>query len=122
MYKDLRGVLHVPERGRYSHIYCGSTGAGTRQPARGRTGRALSRVRARCRAVLLGALNGAIAAVSTKQGPNPTAWQVPATCPQTDPPSCDQEVPTTAGAISTPPFPWQDRGTYHQVTEVAGHR
>jgi acyl-homoserine lactone acylase PvdQ len=122
MYKDLRGVLHVPERGRYSHIYCGSTGAGTRQPARGLTGRALSRVRARCRAVLLGALNAAIAAVSAKQGPNPTAWQVPATCPQTDPPSCDQEVPTTAGAISTPPFPWQDRGTYHQVTEVAGHR
>jgi hypothetical protein len=24
--------------------------------------------------------------------------------------------------VATPPFPWQDRGTYHQVVEVFGHR
>ena len=32
------------------------------------------------------------------------------------------EVPNTAGAVDTPPFPWQDRGTYHQVVELSGHR
>jgi hypothetical protein len=31
-------------------------------------------------------------------------------------------VPTTAGAIDTPPFPWQNRGTYHQVVGLTGHR
>jgi hypothetical protein len=31
-------------------------------------------------------------------------------------------VPNTAGAIATPPFPWQNRGTYHQVVELTGHR
>ena len=72
--------------------------------------------------MLLRTLKAAIAAVAAKQGSNPDSWQVLATCPQTNPPSCDQEVPVTAGAVSVPPFPWQDRGTYHQVVELNGHR
>ncbi len=117
--KDLRSVLGAPERGRYSHVYCGGP---VGQPARGLRGATLRRVRARCRSLLVGTLGQAIRAVSAKQGSNPAKWKVLATCPQTNPPSCDQEVPVTAGAVATPPFPWQDRGTYHQVVEVLGHR
>jgi acyl-homoserine lactone acylase PvdQ len=97
--------------GSYSRIYCGN-------PSTSGGGATLDA----CRAVLLGALNAAIADVQARKGPNPTTWQVDATCPQTSPPSCDQEVPATAGAIPTPPFPWQDRGTYHQIVELSGHR
>ena len=82
---------------------------------------ALTRVRARCRSVLLRTLAQAIAAVSKQQGSNPARWKVLAICPK-NPASCDEEVPVTAGAVATPPFPWQDRGTYHQVVEVQGHR
>lgn len=117
--KDLRSVLGAPERGRYSHVYCGGP---VSQPPTGLHGRALRRIQTRCRSVLLKALRSAIKAVSAKQGANPARWRVLATCPQTNPPSCDQEVPVTAGAVATPPFPWQDRGTFHQVIEVSGHR
>jgi hypothetical protein len=117
--KDLRSAAGAPERGRYSRIYCGGPRL---QPSRGLRGRALRRARSRCRAVLLQTLRQAIAAVSAAQGPDPSAWKVYATCPITKPPSCDQEVPSTAGAVDTPPFPWQDRGTYHQVVEIGGHR
>ncbi len=123
MYKDLRDVLGVrSERGRYSHIYCGRSGGGLPEPASGLRGRALARVRAQCRATLLSTLGAGLSAVEAKLGNDPGSWQKPATCPKTNPHSCDQEVPTTAGAIDTPPFPWQDRGTYHQVIEVSGHR
>ena len=64
----------------------------------------------------------AIAGTKAKLGPDPSSWQVHATCAITSPPSCDQEVPNTAGAVDTPPFPWQDRGTYHQIDELTGHR
>ncbi|HTX45580.1 MAG TPA: penicillin acylase family protein, partial [Solirubrobacteraceae bacterium] len=97
--------------GSYSRIYCGnrsSDGGGATIKA--------------CRAVLLSSLTAAIAQVEEKLGSNPATWKVDATCAQTSPASCDQEVPTTAGAIATPPFPWQDRGTYHQIVEVNGHR
>lgn len=117
--KDLRSAAGFPERGRYSRVYCGGP---VRQGPRGLHGRALRRVRLRCRAMLLGTLRHAIAAVSAAQGPDPAKWVVYATCPRTNPPTCDQEVPSTAGAVDTPTFPWQDRGTYHQVTEVSGHR
>ena len=118
--KDLRSADGAREQGRYSHVYCGGP---TPQPARGLRGRALRRARARCRAVLLSTLNAAIAAVVAKyHSSDPSQWQVPATCAQTTPASCDQEVPVTAGAVATPPFPWQDRGTYHQVVELNGHR
>ena len=117
--KDLRSADGARERGRYSHVYCGGP---TAQPAQGLRGRTLRGARARCRAVLLATLRAAIAAVSAKLGGDPASWQVPATCPVTTPASCDQEVPVTAGAVATPPFPWQDRGTYHQVVELSGHR
>jgi hypothetical protein len=124
-YTDLRDVLRYSRRhgsrrhrgrivswsGAYSRIYCGNPsvrGGGAKRSA--------------CRAVLLSSLNAAIAQVEPKLGANPATWTVDATCKQTDPPSCDQEVPTTAGAIATPPFPWQDRGTYHQIDELNGHR
>jgi acyl-homoserine lactone acylase PvdQ len=120
--KDLRSAAGARERGRYSRIYCGAGSGGTPQGAGGLHGRALKRARSRCRAILLGALRQAFAAVQAKQGSSPASWKEYATCPMTSPPSCDQEVPTTAGAVNTPPFPWQDRGTYHQITEVTGHR
>jgi hypothetical protein len=47
-------------------------------------------------------------------------WTVHATCPQTTPPTCDQIVPTTGGAVSTPPFPFHNRGTFHQIDEIGG--
>lgn len=114
--KDLRSVLGRPERGRYSRAYCGGP---LREPIRRRR---LARVRRKCRARLLASLDQAVAAVRAKRGPDPSAWKVPATCPKTKPASCDQEVPVTGGAVPTPPFPWQNRGTYHQVTELNGHR
>ena len=114
--KDLRSALGAPERGRYSHIYCGGP---VRQPASGLHGSALRRARSRCRGVLLRTLRAAIKAVGAKQGADPAHWKVLATCPKA-PNTCDQEVPVTAGAVATPPFPWQDRGTYHQVVEVKG--
>jgi hypothetical protein len=117
--KDLRGALGLRESGRYSHVYCGGPAG---QPARGLRGPALRHVRARCRGILLSTLRQAIKAVSARQGANPARWQVLATCAVKTPPLCDQEVPVTAGAVATPPFPWQDRGTYHQVVEVKGHR
>ncbi|MFL5824386.1 MAG: penicillin acylase family protein [Solirubrobacteraceae bacterium] len=117
--KDLRSAVGAGERGRFSHVYCGGP---VRQPGRGLHGRALGRIRGRCRGILLRTLGEAIAAVSKQQGRNPAKWKVLATCPVKSPPRCDQEVPTTGGAVSTPPFPWQDRGTYHQVVEVHGHR
>jgi acyl-homoserine lactone acylase PvdQ len=100
--KDLRDVLHRPEKGRYSRLYCGR--------------------RATCRARLLRTLHAAVAAVTAKYGsPDPAAWKVPATCDNVKV-KCDQLEATTAGAVSIPPFPWQNRGTYHQVVEVAGQR
>ena len=114
--KDLRALLRRPVRGRYSRVYCGGPLRLPAKPA------AMRRARAACRTLLLRALREAIAEVSSRMGADPAAWKVPATCPETSPPSCDQNVPTTAGAIATPPFPWQNRGTYHQVTEVKGRR
>ncbi|MEA2125141.1 MAG: hypothetical protein QOI80_1923, partial [Solirubrobacteraceae bacterium] len=101
--KDLRAVLGRHVRGHYSRQYCGSD-------------------RRACRTVLLTALDAAIAEQVAARGEHTSDWKVPATCAQTDPPACDQIVPSTAGAVDTPPFPWQNRGTYHQVVKVRGHR
>ena len=98
--KDLRRVLRRPERQAFSRRYCGTGSL------------------KRCRAVLVGALRDAVAEATKAQGgPLPT-WKHAATCPKTDPPSCDQIVPITAGAIDTPPFPFHNRGTFHQLVEV----
>jgi hypothetical protein len=102
--KDLRRVLHRPERGAFSHRYCG-----TGSPKR-------------CRAVLAGALRDAIGEATKAQGGPLETWKHRATCPKTDPPTCDQIVPITAGAIDTPPFPFHNRGTFHQLVEVGRAR
>jgi acyl-homoserine lactone acylase PvdQ len=115
--KDLRNVLGRKERGRYSQMYCGG-------PAHGAVrGKHLAKVRARCRVVLLSTLRGAVADVKQKYGSaDPAQWKVPATCAKKDPAICDQKVPTALGAVDTPPFPWQNRGTFHQVVELTGQR
>jgi hypothetical protein len=66
--------------------------------------------RSRCRAILLGTLRRAGEAV-------PADVKVPATCEVTDPPGCDQLDFIAAGAVETPPVPWQDRGTFQQAAE-----
>jgi hypothetical protein len=107
--KDMRNVLKRKEKGRYSRVYCGG-------PKR-------KGARARCRATLITSLRAAATDAAAKYGsPDPSQWKVPATCAKTSPPSCDQIVPTTAGAVDTPPFPWQNRGTYHQVIGLKQHR
>jgi acyl-homoserine lactone acylase PvdQ len=115
--KDLRGVLGRKVRGRYSRVYCGGP---AKQP---RTKKTRRKLRARCRDRLLAALHAAIGETGSKYGStDPLQWKVPATCEKTTPKSCDQIVPTTAGAIDTPPFPWQNRGTFHQVVGLTAHR
>jgi hypothetical protein len=49
-------------------------------------------------------------------------WKLPLTCPVHTPAGCDQIVPTSAGAISIPPQPFDNRGTYYQAVAVNGHR
>jgi acyl-homoserine lactone acylase PvdQ len=94
VYNDLHG--------NYSRRYCGA--------------------RAACRHKLLVALEEARMDLVKKYGSeDPAAWKVPALC-DNDKVKCDQNESTTAGAVSVPPFPWQNRGTYHQVIEVAGKR
>src|SRR4051812_24386381 len=106
--KDLRNVLGRKVRGRYSQVYCGG-------PSR-------KRARSRCRTILLSTLREAIAEVEQKQGSDdPGQWTVKATCDKTTE-VCDQKVPTDLGAVDTPPFPWQNRGTFHQIVELTGKR
>jgi hypothetical protein len=113
--KDLRSVLGAPEKGRYSRIYCGGPRP---QPQTAADRQAAQQA---CRQVLLSTLDAAYQEVSAKQGsPKPSRWKVYATC--SDPSTCDEIVPNTAGAVATPPFPWQNRGTYHQIDEIKGHR
>lgn len=96
--------------GSYSRIWCGDPhvkGGGASLAA--------------CRRVLLNSLGSAVTQLEKQHGSNPASWQNFATCPSA-PNSCDEENPETAGAVSTPPFPWQDRGTYHQIVELTSHR
>ena len=103
--KDLRSVAGREFPGDFSRGYCG--------------GGSLER----CRALLLRTLREAAGEVAAEQGSDdPATWEVPATCEDESPAICDQIVPTTAGAVDTPPFPWQNRGTFHQVAEVQGGR
>ncbi len=111
--KDLRDVLAAPEKGRLSRVYCGGPRTRPRTPAQ------RSRAMKACRKVLLSTLADAQKAVAKQQGTSQiSAWKVLATCDS----GCDQIEPNTAGAVDTPAFPWQNRGTYHQITEVGGHR
>jgi acyl-homoserine lactone acylase PvdQ len=101
--KDLRRILRRHEAGRLSRAYCG--GGSLR----------------RCRAVLASTLADTVAAVAKAQGTDDMSkWVVHATCPKTKPPTCDQIVPKTGGAVDTPPFPFHNRGTFHQIDEIGG--
>jgi acyl-homoserine lactone acylase PvdQ len=103
--KDLRAVLGRRVRGPLSRVYCGG---GKRRKAR-----------SRCRGVLLRTLREAAKNAAEKYGSeNPADWTVQALCDD----GCDQNEPTALGAVDTPPFPWQNRGTFHQVVELAKHR
>ena len=77
------------------------------------------KARAACRQVLLSTLARRLPARSprSRARTDPAQWKVYATCD--DPSTCDEIVPNTAGAVDTPPFPWQNRGTYHQIDEIA---
>jgi hypothetical protein len=115
--KDLRNITGRKVRGRFSQMYCGG-------PARGVVrGKRLKKVRTRCRTILLTTLRDAVADVKKKYGSDdPAQWKIPATCEKKSPPECDQKVPAALGAVDTAPFPWQNRGTFHQVVELAGRR
>jgi acyl-homoserine lactone acylase PvdQ len=101
---DLRRVLHRHVAGHFSRIYCG------RGSLR------------RCRSMLTTTLLQAAAQLSAKYGASMAGWKLPVTCPVTTPPSCDQIVPTSAGAISIPPQPFDNRGTFYQADAISGHR
>jgi acyl-homoserine lactone acylase PvdQ len=102
--KDLRAVLHPRVRGRFSRTYCG------RGSLR------------RCRALLSKTLLQAASQLSKHLGSNMSNWKLPLTCPVGTPVGCDQIVPTSAGAISIPPQPFDNRGTFYQAVAVNGHR
>lgn len=93
--KDLRTVLKRPVRAWPKTAYCGGGGL------------------VFCRKLLTDSLGE----VAARLGPDP---KIAATCPETEPPSCDQIVPTTAGAVGIEPFPFHNRGTFHQLVEVGG--
>ena len=112
--KDLRDLLArrlrgrrrraVTPRRRYSRIFCAG---GTLRS---------------CRALLASTLRDAVGDVQRRYGSaDPAAWRVPVLCAAgQSPPACDQIEFTTAGAIDTPPIPWQNRGTFQQAVEVTG--
>jgi hypothetical protein len=102
--QDLRQVLHQKVKGRFSRSYCG--------------GGSLKR----CRALLTSTLLQAAGQLAAKYGPDQANWKLPVTCPVTTPAGCDQIVPTSAGAISIPPQPYDNRGTFYQAVAVSGHR
>jgi acyl-homoserine lactone acylase PvdQ len=103
--KDLRMVLGRDVRGPLSRMYCGGTNP--------------RKARSRCRGVLLSTLRAAIEETAEKYGSDdPADWSVPAVCDE----GCDQNEPTALGAVETPPFPWQNRGTFHQVVGLSEHR
>lgn len=92
--KDLRRVTGRRVAGWPTTAFCG----------RGRL--------AACRKVLSTTLKAAVAASA--------GTQALATCPETKPPTCTQMVPITGGAVGVSPFPFHNRGTFHQLVEVGG--
>ena len=105
-------------RGKYSRRYCGR---GSLRKGKGARKRRLASLR-RCRAILVRTLKAAAPAAERRYGAPLESLRVPATCPEATPPRCDQITFTATGALSTPPIPWQDRGTFQQAVEVKGDR
>jgi hypothetical protein len=102
--KDLRQVLRRRVRGRFSRAYCGG-----------------GRLR-RCRTLLTNTLIQAAAELTRRYGSSMAGWNLPVTCPVSTPATCDQIVPVSAGAISIPPQPFDNRGTFYQAVALTGHR
>ena len=102
--KDMRQVLHRHVAGRFSRTYCG--GGSIR----------------RCRALLTGTLLTAADQLTSRYGASTSNWTLPVTCPVATPETCDEIVPTSAGAITLPPQPFDNRGTFYQAVAVDGHR
>jgi acyl-homoserine lactone acylase PvdQ len=94
IHKDLRRVLKRKARQPFSRLYCG---AGNR---------------ARCRTVLAASLRDAAQQLRERFGGGPETWKQPV----------EQTEIVTAGAVATPTFPYQNRGTYHQVVELTPKR
>jgi acyl-homoserine lactone acylase PvdQ len=101
--KDLRRVLGERVRAPLSRVFCGGGS------------------RARCREMLLKTLSQSAQLVRRQYGVQDLSRvEVPATCGT--PRRCDQIEFTTAGAVATPPIPFQNRPTFQQAVEVQGHR
>lgn len=97
--KDLRALLGRRIADPPSRVYCGKGSL------------------SKCKRVLRRSLRAALAGVESRFGGLEQA-AIPATCPVSDPPQCDQLDFFPAGAIETPPTPWQDRGTFQQAVEI----
>ncbi len=94
--KDLRTILGLPVRGRYSRVYCG----------RGRLGA--------CRAALLRSLESVL-------GSNPYGEN--SGCGVGDDQMCFDAIHfRSTGGISQPDIAWQNRPTFQQVVQVKRHR
>jgi hypothetical protein len=70
-----------------------------------------------CRQVLRKSLLSAVAGLAQVNGGNPAVWKKPVVC-GTSAPTCDENEVTAAGAISIPPQPFENRGTFHQAVEI----
>jgi len=95
--KDLRRLLRLPERGRYSRAYCG--------------GGSLTR----CRADLAASLQAAL------REPAAQTYPADADCKAGDPVCYDEIRFRALGAITQPLIPWINRPTFQQVVEIRGH-
>ncbi|HVS67605.1 MAG TPA: penicillin acylase family protein [Mycobacteriales bacterium] len=69
-----------------------------------------------CQIVLRRAFKGAMSFLVTRYGGDPSHWRYPVFCGGDG--TCDQNPITTAGAIDTPPQPFENRGTFHQAVEI----
>jgi acyl-homoserine lactone acylase PvdQ len=72
---------------------------------------------ATCRQVLRRALTSAVAGLVKADGGDVAKWRKPVLC-GTSAPTCDENLATTAGAVDTPPQPFENRGTFHQAVEI----
>ncbi len=97
--KDLRRLLGRRVKHPLSRRYCGG-----------------GKLRA-CRRVLASTLAEAADAVRAGYGTDLAGVKVKATGCAGEP-VCDQITFVTAGAVKTPPIPWQDRPTFQQVVEL----
>jgi acyl-homoserine lactone acylase PvdQ len=108
--KDLRRVLRVHERGKYSRAYCGSVKSGRQSYRRMIRG---------CRSRLLNALIQA-ANTPASQLYNDDVCSAQG---QSNSQTCyDSVMFRPLGAVTQPLIPWINRPTFQQVVEVQSHR